>query len=90
VDLSRTVTVRRPRKTKLLLAYRLLLELAEKESDTSSHQIDFMRLPLEERRRIMAQQAEQMTAHKAYEDHQDTIRSKSESLARLAEEALQN
>jgi len=50
-------------ETKLPLAYRLLLELADKEVDTLSPQADFMRLSLDERRRILAQQAEQMKAH---------------------------
>lgn len=48
---------------KLPLAYRLLLELASEESGKLSPQIDFMRLPLDERRRIIAQQAEKMVAH---------------------------
>ncbi|MBM3241232.1 hypothetical protein FJZ31_33540 [Candidatus Poribacteria bacterium] len=51
-------------ETKLPFAYRLLLELvADKEDDEISPKLDFMRLPLDERRRIMAQQAEQMVAH---------------------------
>ncbi|MCH8295793.1 hypothetical protein IH992_32340 [Candidatus Poribacteria bacterium] len=50
-------------ETKLPLAYRLLLELADKEVDTLSPQADFMCLSLDERRRILAQQAEQMKAH---------------------------
>lgn len=50
-------------ETKLPLAYRLLLELADKEVDTLSPQADFMRLSLDERRRILAQQAEQMKTH---------------------------
>jgi len=49
--------------TKLSLAYNLLRELAEKESDKLSPRFDFMRLPLLERRRIMAQQAERMAPH---------------------------
>ena len=50
-------------ETKLPLAYCLLLELADKEADTLSPQADFMRLSLDERRRILAQQAKQMKAH---------------------------
>lgn len=50
-------------ETKLSLAYSLLLELADTEADTLSPQLDFIRLPLDERRRIMAQQAEQIAAH---------------------------
>lgn len=50
-------------ETKLSLAYRLLLELIGKEVDTLSPQADFMRLSLDERRRILAQQAEQMKIH---------------------------
>lgn len=50
-------------ETKLPLAYRLLLELADKEVETLSPQAAFMRLSLDERRRILAQQAEQMKAH---------------------------
>ena len=50
--------------TKLLFAYNLLLGLVEKKPDTpSSLQVDFMRLSLEDRNRILAQQAEQMMAH---------------------------
>ncbi|OQY44261.1 MAG: hypothetical protein DRR08_32810 [Candidatus Parabeggiatoa sp. nov. 2] len=50
---------------KLLLAYNLLLELVDdQKSDTpSSVQVDFMRLSLDDRKRILAQQAEQMVAH---------------------------
>ena len=50
-------------ETKLSLAYRLLLELVGKEVDMLSPQADFMRLSLDERRRILAQQAEQMKIH---------------------------
>jgi hypothetical protein len=51
---------------KLLFAYNLLLELVDdqKKSDTpSSLQVEFMQLSLDERKRILEQQAEQMTAH---------------------------
>ena len=50
-------------ETELPLAYRLLLELADKEMDKLSPQADFMRFSLDERRRILAQQAEQKKAH---------------------------
>jgi hypothetical protein len=48
---------------KLELVYSMLLELTEKEADTESPQLDFMKLPLSERRKIMKQQAKQMAAH---------------------------
>lgn len=47
---------------KLPLVYNLLVDLADKESSEISHQLNFMLLPLNERRRIMAQQAEQMVS----------------------------
>ena len=50
-------------ENKLSLAYRLLLDLADKEAETLSPQADFMRLSLAERRRVMTQQAYQMKAH---------------------------
>lgn len=50
-------------ETKLPIAYHLLVELADIETDSSSPQADFMSLALEERRRILAQQAEQMKTH---------------------------
>ncbi len=56
-------------ETKLSLAYRLLLELTDKEPETLSPQTDFMHLSLAERRRILAQQADQMKAH--YEQSAD-------------------
>ncbi|MDI6736512.1 MAG: hypothetical protein QME42_10060 [bacterium] len=48
--------------TSLQCAYIFLLELVDKETDVSS-QIDFMHLPLDERRRLMTQQAEKMVVH---------------------------
>ena len=48
---------------KLPLAYSFLIELAGNEIDTMTPQLNFLLLPLGERRRIMAQQAEQMVAH---------------------------
>jgi len=47
---------------KLPIAYNLLADLAKKESSEISHQLNFMLLPINERRRIMAQQAEQMVS----------------------------
>ena len=47
--------------TKLPLAYDLLADLAK--VDETSPQFEFMLLPLTERRRIMAQQAEQLVMH---------------------------
>ena len=49
-------------ETKLPLAYHLLQELADKDVETLS-QADFMRLSIDKRRRILAQQAEQMKVH---------------------------
>ncbi len=48
---------------KLPLIYNWLIDLTAKETEQSSPQIDFMCLPLSERRRIMTQQAEEMVAH---------------------------
>ena len=48
---------------KLPLVYDLLVDLVDKESSEISPQLNFMLLPLNERRRIMAQQAEQMVSH---------------------------
>ncbi len=48
---------------KLSLVYHLLIDLTTEDKDGVSPQQDFMRLPLSERRRIMAQQAEQMVTH---------------------------
>lgn len=49
--------------TKLAFAYKLLVELADKKADMVLPQLDFMHLPLHKRRRIMAQQAEQIGTH---------------------------
>jgi hypothetical protein len=48
---------------KLWLVYNLLVDLTTNDNDGVSPQQDFMRLPLSERRRIMAQQAAQMVTH---------------------------
>ena len=49
--------------TKLPRAYSLLVELANDEADGLSPQLEFMCLPLTERRRIMVEQAEKMIVH---------------------------
>jgi len=49
--------------TKLPLVYHLLIDFTTDETGWSSPQLDFMRLPLSERRRIMSQQAAQMVTH---------------------------
>jgi len=56
-------------ETKLSLAYRLLIELADKEAETQSIQADFMRLSLAERHRMLELQADQMKAY--YEQSAD-------------------
>jgi len=48
---------------KLEHVYSIIRELTEKEADTESPQLDFMELPLSERRKIMKQQAKQMAVH---------------------------
>jgi hypothetical protein len=48
---------------KLSIAYNLLMDLIKKEEDSILPQSNFMNLPLNERRRIMAQQAHEMIAH---------------------------
>jgi hypothetical protein len=48
---------------KLSIAYDLLLDLVSSEPDTATSQLNFMLLPLIERRRLMAEQAEQMVAY---------------------------
>ena len=58
---------------KLQLAYSLLVDLADKESSEISPQLNFMLLSLNERRRIMAQQAEQMVAHYEQTAHKRKI-----------------
>lgn len=46
--------------TKLSTAYDLLLELVSGDPKTTSSQLDFILLPLNERHRLLTQQAEQM------------------------------
>jgi hypothetical protein len=55
--------VRRLPPSMLPLAYQFLVELKNSSKNISSPQSDFMRLSLQVRRQIMAQQAEQMLAH---------------------------
>jgi hypothetical protein len=49
--------------TKLPLVHSFLVDLTDNGADTPSPQLDFMRLPLNERRRVLEQQAQQMVAH---------------------------
>jgi len=49
--------------TKLERVYSMLLKLTEKKTGRESAQVDFMNLPLSQRRKIMKQQAEQMASH---------------------------
>ena len=51
-------------ENKLSPAYRLLRDLAA-QPDPASPQIEFMRLPLSERRRQLSQQADEMARHYA-------------------------
>ncbi len=48
---------------KLPIAYHLLVDLSVSDTDPLSFQEDFMRLPVAERRRLMAEQVEQMVAY---------------------------
>ena len=50
-------------ETKLPLVYHFLLELAERDVEPQSPQVDFMRLSPEEQHRLLSEQAEQMKAH---------------------------
>jgi len=55
--------VRKLPKRELSRAYHFLQELTDNKSvDTKSHS-EFLRLPIQERRRILAKQAEQMKTH---------------------------
>ncbi len=56
--------------TKLPLAYRLLSHLVDRDVDAASLQVQAMRLPVAERRRLMAQQAEDTIAHYALSAHE--------------------
>ena len=49
--------------TKLPLAYSLLVDLTNNNSEIQSPQLDLLCLTLHERRHIMEQQARQMVAH---------------------------
>jgi hypothetical protein len=48
---------------KLPVAYRLLTDLGKSDADATSPQQDFMLLPITERRRLMAEQAQRMITH---------------------------
>ncbi|MBD3305579.1 hypothetical protein GF339_04275 [candidate division KSB3 bacterium] len=52
--------------TKLPIAYELLRELAAETPETSLPQIEFMSLPLQERQRLLAQQAADLVEHYAH------------------------
>jgi len=60
--------IKRLPEDRLPVAYRLLHELAE-HGELLQPQLDFLRLPLPERRRILAEQAEEMKGH--YEETAD-------------------
>jgi len=61
-DQVQQVVIQLPSR-KLPLAYRLLKNLVNGETDALAPQQAFLRLPLAERRRIMTQQAEQLRDH---------------------------
>jgi hypothetical protein len=48
---------------KLPFAFSFLANLADKETELPSPQLDFLLLPLSERRRLMAEQAKRMVSH---------------------------
>ena len=48
---------------KLPIAYRFLADLTRDERGLSSPQQEFVTLPVDERRKLLAQQAEQLVAH---------------------------
>jgi len=48
---------------KLPIAYRMLIELDESDADSQFPQTEFMLLPVAERQRLMAEQAQQMATH---------------------------
>jgi len=55
--------VKRLPASKLPIAYQILSDLNSRPTKTTYPQLDFLCLPLAERRRIMAQQADKMLAH---------------------------
>jgi len=57
----RELVMRLPVK-RLPIAYHLLVDLSVSDTDPLSFQEDFMRLPVAERRRLMAEQVEQTMA----------------------------
>lgn len=48
---------------KLPIAYRFLADLSVSDTDSPSFQQEFMLLPIAERRRLMAEQAQQIAGH---------------------------
>lgn len=54
---------------KLPIAYRFLTDLTRNEAVVSSPQNEFLALPVTERRKLLAQQAEQLMSH--YEETSD-------------------
>ncbi len=59
-------------ETKLQTAYRLLADLINSDSESLPFQQQYMTLPLDERHRIMTQQAEQMKMY--YQKHENERR----------------
>ncbi len=55
--------VRQLPATKLIIAYGFLLKLMGQKVDIQSPQIEFMQRPIEERSKLLKQQAAQMAAH---------------------------
>ena len=55
--------------TKLPIAYELLRDLAAEKPQTTLPQIEFMLLPLNERQRLLSQQAAELVEH--YKDTQE-------------------
>ncbi|NOX62752.1 MAG: hypothetical protein GXP42_12520 [Chloroflexi bacterium] len=55
--------IKRLPKSKLRLVYDFVSELTQEDEEMHSSQVEFLRLPLEERRRLMAEQAEHMIMH---------------------------
>lgn len=49
--------------TKLPIAYNILIDLVDTKTEQKSSQYNFMLLPLNERRQILAQQAKDMIEH---------------------------
>ena len=58
LDLIKKIPARKLRR-----AYDFLVDLTKEDEKEDSPQIEFMRLPLEERRQILEEQAKYMAAH---------------------------